>query len=337
MTQLSTFEAGEANLTDRFRSISAAISDNFAAPFFVKPVGERHRPARMRWAESEGVVMSRSEMPSLYLENRTPRPRRAPKYFLWQADQASRLWLRGRDPLHLLPNEFVLITSDMANEWTVPHDFTTTCLIMDSDLVDECLPRAADLLARRLTLPFGLDAVLHGMVDSAWAMCCAGQFEKLGTQLVRVCLQTLSTVPSGRTQSSLPIQKSPLEIRRAQARAFIEEHYAEPELSVTVIADHLHVSRRYLQMAFKGDSTTPSEYLRSCRLASAARLLRDPNHGGRTITEIAFACGFNSSPHFSSEFKEAYGVCPRTFRSAVGAEDKDSAAGDDPKQRTIAG
>ena len=337
MTQLSTFEASQANLTDRFRCISAAISDNFAAPHHVQPVGERHRPAVMRWAESEGVVMSRADMPSLYLENRTPRPRRAPKYFLWQADQASRLWLRGREPLQLLPNEFVLITSDMANEWTVPRDFTTTCLIIDSDLVDECLPRAAELVARRLILPFGLDEVLHSMVESAWAMCCGGQFEQLGTQLVRVCLQTLSTVPSGRAQSSLPHHKSPLEIRRAQARAFIEDHYAEPELSVTVIADHLRVSRRYLQMAFKGDSTTPSEYLRSCRLASAARLLRDPDHKGRTITEIAFACGFNSSPHFSSEFKEAYGVCPRTFRSGVGAEDKDSAAGGDPQQRTIAG
>src|SRR5262249_5384484 len=126
MTQMSTFS--EANLTDRFRSISAAISDGYSAPFVVQPLGEHHRPA---------------DMPSLYLENRTPRPRRAPKYFLWQGDQASRLWLRGREPLDLQPNEFVLITSDMANEWTVPHDFTTTCLIMDSDLVDECLPRAA--------------------------------------------------------------------------------------------------------------------------------------------------------------------------------------------------
>jgi AraC-like DNA-binding protein len=335
MTLLSTFEASEANVTDRFRSISDAISDNFAAPHYVQPVGERHRAALMRWASADGVVMSRAHMPSLYLENRTPRPRRAPKYFLWQADQASRLWLRGRDPIHLQPDEFVLITSDMANEWTVPRDFTTTCLIIDSELVDECLPRAAELLARRLSLPFGLDTVLHAMVDSAWAMCSAGRFEQLGTGLVRAVLQTLSTVPGNGAPDPLPPHKTPLEIRRAQARAFIEKHYAQPDLSITTIAEHLNVSRRYLQMAFKSDCTTPSEYVRTCRLAAAARLLMDPEHSGRTITEIAFACGFNSSPHFSSEFKEAYGVSPRSYRGGAPAEQ--SGAGDDPEQRTVAG
>ena len=109
-------------------------------------------------------------------------------------------------------------------------------------------------------------------------------------------------------------RKSHLEIRRAQARAFIETHYNRPDLSIASIAEHLKVSRRYVQMAFKADSTTPSEHLRNCRLAAAAQLLRDPQQSARTITEIAFACGFNSSPHFSSEFKQTYGVSPRTYR-----------------------
>ena len=223
----------------------------------------------------------------------------------------------------------------MANEWIVPREFTTTCLIIDSALIDEYLPRAADLLALRLALPFGLDAVLRAMIESAWAMCCAGRFEQLGTQLVRTVLQTLSTVPASGEPIPLPHHKSPLEIRRAQARGFIERHYDRPDLSVTTIAEHLKVSRRYLQMAFKSDCTTPSEYLRTCRLAAAARLLRDPEQGGRTITEIAFACGFNSSPHFSSEFKQAYGVSPRCYRA--GEPPEPSAAGDDPEQRTVAG
>jgi AraC-like DNA-binding protein len=316
MTELRTFEASEADLADRFRSITEAISDNFHATHYVQPVGHRHRPAIMRWAAADGVVMARSDMPPLYLENRSERQREAPKYFLWQADQASRLWLRGKDPIYLLPDEFVLITSDMANEWIVPHAFTTSCLIMDAGLAHEHLPRAADLLARRLSLPFGLDAVLRAMIESAWAMSCAGRFEELGSQLGRAVLQTLATVPAG-SEAGIPApQRSHLQIRRAQARAFIEQHYSRPDLSMASIADHLKVSRRYLQMAFKTDSTTPSEYLRSCRLAAAARLLHDPAQTARTITEIAFACGFNSSPHFSSEFKQAYGVSPRSYRYA---------------------
>lgn len=328
MTQLCEFQASESNLADRFRSISSAISDNFDAPHHVQPVGKRHPPAVMRWASAEGVVISRAHMPPLYLENRTPRPRHAPKYFLWQADQSSRLWLKGKEPIHLLPDEFVLITSDMANEWIVPRNFTTSCLIIDTEFVNEYLPRAADLLARRLSLPYGLDAVLRAMMESAWAMSCAGKFEELGTDLVRAVLQTLSTVPVRGEASAAPPPKSHLAIRRAQARAFIEQHYARSDLSVASVADHLKVSRRYVEMAFKTESTTPSEYLRACRLAAAARLLRDPDQSTRTITEIAFACGFNSSPHFSSEFKHAFGISPRSYRAE---SPETSRAGHDPQ------
>jgi len=35
----------------------------------------------------------------------------------------------------------------------------------------------------------------------------------------------------------------------------------------------------------------------------------------RSITEIAFSWGFNSSPHFSRLFKERYGISPRRYRA----------------------
>jgi AraC-like DNA-binding protein len=312
---LRTFEAGQAKLVERFRCISNAISENFDGPHYVQPVGAQHRPAVLKWASADGVDISRSHMSPLYLENRTPHPRERAKYYLWQADQSSRLRLRGRDSIDLSPDEFVILTSDMANEWLVPHEFTTTCLVMDAKLVDEYLPHAADLRARHLNLPYGLDAVLRTMFESAWSIACVGRFGELGTDLVRAVLQTLAMVPvSGEANTKRP-QRSHLEIRRAQARAFIEQHFARPDMSMATIADHLQVSRRYVQMAFKADCTTPSEYLRTCRLAAAAVLLRDPTHSTRTITEIAFGCGFNSSPHFSSEFKQFYGVSPRTFRN----------------------
>ena len=313
MTQLHTFEAGDSNLSERFRCISGTISDNFFAPHYVQPVGERHRPAVMNWAFTEGAIISRAQMSPLYNENRTARTKGTGKYLVWQADQASRLKLPGRPPLHLLPDEFVLLTSDMATEWLVPHEFTTSCLIIDNALFNEHVPHAADLLGRRLSFPFGLDAVLRAMFESAWAITCAGQFADLGIHIVRAVLQTLSAVPSDpRAQGP---RRTHLEIRRAQVRRFIEQHYARPDLSIASIASSLKVSQRYVQMSFRSERTTPSEYLRNCRLAASAQLLCDPEQGTRTITEIAFACGFNSAAHFSSEFKHAYGVSPRDFRS----------------------
>ena len=36
-----------------------------------------------------------------------------------------------------------------------------------------------------------------------------------------------------------------------------------------------------------------------------------------SISEIAFACGFNSSAHFSRAFKAKYEVAPRELRDTV--------------------
>ena len=317
MARVHTFEANEANLFERFRSISGTISDNFAAPHYVQPVGERHRPAVMNWAYTEGATISHAHMSPLYNENRTARASSAPKFLVWQADQASHLRVRGGAMIHLLPDEFVLLTSDMATEWRVPHEFTTSCLIIDPELIDEYLPQAAELLARRLSFPFGLDAILRAMFDSAWAISAAGRFEELGTHIVRAVLQTLSAIPRHDPAQGLNPRPTHLEIRRAQVRRFIEQNYSRADLSVASIASSLKLSPRYVQLALKADATTPSEYLRTCRLTASAQLLRDPEQATRTITEIAFACGFNSAAHFSSEFKHAYGLSPRDFRSGA--------------------
>ncbi|MEJ0037756.1 MAG: helix-turn-helix transcriptional regulator [Gammaproteobacteria bacterium] len=200
----------------------------------------------------------------------------------------------------------------MATEWRVPHEFTTSCLIIDNALFNEHVPHAADLLGRRLSFPFGLDAILRAMFESAWAITCAGQFADLGIPVVRAMLQILSAArPEVQAQGP---RRTHLEIRRSQVRRFIERHYARPDLSIASIASSLKLSPRYVQMAFRSERTTPSEYLRHCRLAASAQLLCDPEQGARTITEIAFACGFNSAAHFSSEFKHTYGVSPRDFR-----------------------
>ena len=58
---------------------------------------------------------------------------------------------------------------------------------------------------------------------------------------------------------------------------------------------------------------TPIQYLNRCRLAAAARLLRErPDH---SITRIALACGFTSGQYFATLFRRHFGVAPRTFRN----------------------
>jgi AraC-like DNA-binding protein len=57
---------------------------------------------------------------------------------------------------------------------------------------------------------------------------------------------------------------------------------------------------------------TPIEYLTHCRVEAAARLLRERPE--LTITDAAFACGFNSSQYFATVFNAVKGCSPRQFR-----------------------
>ena len=57
---------------------------------------------------------------------------------------------------------------------------------------------------------------------------------------------------------------------------------------------------------------TPASFLLRCRLKSAASLLQ--SRPGHTITEIAFACGFESSQYFANCFRREFGCTPSHYR-----------------------
>ena len=59
-----------------------------------------------------------------------------------------------------------------------------------------------------------------------------------------------------------------------------------------------------------------AEYKSHRRLSHCAASLRDPSQAHRSITDICFSYGFNSTSHFSRLFKERFGIAPRDYRSA---------------------
>ncbi len=62
---------------------------------------------------------------------------------------------------------------------------------------------------------------------------------------------------------------------------------------------------------------TPGEFLMAYRLEAAAHLLRTT---GQSVTEIAYACGFNSPSYFTESFRREHGCTPRRFRERIAGE-----------------
>jgi AraC family L-rhamnose operon regulatory protein RhaS len=90
----------------------------------------------------------------------------------------------------------------------------------------------------------------------------------------------------------------------------LDEMAAQCGLGRTRFADYCH------QIA----NAAPMEYLLNCRVEAARRLLR--LESGQSISDIGFACGFQSSQYFTTVFHRRTGLSPRDFRRHNTAADK---------------
>lgn len=59
---------------------------------------------------------------------------------------------------------------------------------------------------------------------------------------------------------------------------------------------------------------TFSEYVARCHVNRARELLHDPR---LPVTEVAFAAGFQSIPHFNHTFKRVTGLSPNGYRASL--------------------
>mgnify|MGYP003677434168 FL=1 len=95
---------------------------------------------------------------------------------------------------------------------------------------------------------------------------------------------------------------------------YMYENLRDPTLSARNIAEALGISRRYMNKLFQREGTTVGRALLARRLEGSYRDLSDPYKRARSVTEIAYAWGFNSPSHFSRAFRQRFGMSPREAR-----------------------
>ncbi len=115
-----------------------------------------------------------------------------------------------------------------------------------------------------------------------------------------------------------PLDEAPLgAVRRARVNAFIEEHLSDPGLSPAFVAEALRISPRYLRKLMAEQGETASSLILRRRLEECARELSADARHTRSITDVAFSWGFNSTAHFARVFKFKYGLSPSDFRPTL--------------------
>lgn len=107
-------------------------------------------------------------------------------------------------------------------------------------------------------------------------------------------------------------------LMRWRAKAHIEDHLRDPELTIDQLCAVLGCSKRYLHRLFRDEGNSVQRYIWRRRLERCREALESPSSQMKSITDIAFSWGFSSASHFTRLFKSSFGFPPSELKGRKG-------------------
>lgn len=196
------------------------------------------------------------------------------------------------------PGEVTEYYADMEEPWEY-------CWFgINGDRAEEILGLAG-ISEGQSVMDFSGTSLIHSVENIQNAVMTSQNPAITGTAMALLTLNEMIETMGGRKE------KYPSKDYVRTAVSFIEYNYSR-DISVAGLAEMVSVNRSHFYRIFNKDmGVSPQEYIISCRMRNAERLLRDSD---MTISEIAFAVGYQDAVNFSRIFKRRYGVSPGEFR-----------------------
>lgn len=203
-------------------------------------------------------------------------------------------------------------TYAVANPTRVQH----LIVMIPKDRLAERGLALAPLMARRLGGSGGVSRLALDTMRSAWRELPGmgdGAARGVGdaiTQFVHLSLLDLAGTATAVSQR---------EALRERIKRHVDEHLADPRLSVDALALALNCSRRQLYNAFSEEPDGVAGYIQRRRLEACKAVFDDRRQAHRSITDVALSFGFQNMAHFSRVFRSHLGLAPSDYRRAAAA------------------
>lgn len=138
-----------------------------------------------------------------------------------------------------------------------------------------------------------------------------GDAERSVAHLARLVLLSRGSVRAGEPESRAAVRDACLKA----ALRLIRNNLARQDLGVDTLARALGISVRQMHVVFEPTGSTCQATITAMRIAEVRRqLLAAP---GRSVTDIAFACGFDSLSTFYRAFRRVDDTTPGDYRQAA--------------------
>jgi len=142
----------------------------------------------------------------------------------------------------------------------------------------------------------------------------ASTFSPPGASLfTRHCVELLAQAVDEQDRNRLTPSPAWRDAMYRDACRVIAFRFGDPNLAPDHIARELDISTRSLSRLFAAHNETVMRRVFDVRVRHAMTLLAAPA-GHRSVTEIAFACGFNDSSHFGRAFAVRVQCTPSEWR-----------------------
>ncbi len=149
-------------------------------------------------------------------------------------------------------------------------------------------------------------------IEEEYAGKRPGYYHKIHSYLMLLIMELLrrKDFRPGEPPFLKPVPGTDLVLNKATS--YIAANIGEP-LRISQISHACGVSESYLYKIFSaGLGLSPKEYILSCKMEYAARMLKEDR---MTITQIARELGFSNANHFSNAFFKVMGVRPSRYFS----------------------
>ena len=115
--------------------------------------------------------------------------------------------------------------------------------------------------------------------------------------------------------TELPISRVQPELQLEALLDFCRRNLQNPALSPDLVAAQFGISTRTLHLRFEKLEQTFGRWLLDARLDASGNALRNLRQHARSISEIAYSCGFNDLSHFNKSFRTRFGASPSEWRA----------------------
>jgi AraC family transcriptional regulator len=162
-----------------------------------------------------------------------------------------------------------------------------------------------------------VDQTMHRLLRHLRRALAQPALDQLAVDSAAVQLRAHAAGPAALPPRSRPAPDPDAADRVAAVREHVERHFADPELSLTVLAGVAGWSLSHLIRVFRAvTGQSPHRHLLQRRLDEACRLL---DVGGHSVTDVCWLAGFGSLSHFVTTFRRETGISPGGYGHRAGS------------------